>query len=159
MRVEVEVPGELVRYLVLGLVGELASVSLEIGELAVQHGAALGRTLYAESLADLRAVVMLLDRLGWSERARRGAVAVDVSLAPAVVLRALEGQRERLAERLQEIPASEGPLVRDATLARAEAITALIELAERRLRMIGVSPGSAVGEEPDWIEPGETGAS
>lgn len=156
-RVEVEVPGELVRYLVRGLVQELASVSQEIAELAEQHGARLGRKLYAEPLADFHAALMLLDGVEWSERTRRAPVAVDLSLAPAVVLRALESQRERLAERLREIPPAEGPLVRDSTLARAEAITALMQLAERRLRTIGISP-SPPAAETDWIEPGGHGA-
>jgi hypothetical protein len=151
-----EVPGDLVAPLARGLVSELAYASGEMAQLAGLHGARLGKGIFAEPLASFQAACRLLDSVGWSECARRAAVEIDMSLAPMMVLRALQGEHKNLIERLREIPESEGLLVRNATQARAEAVKALIETAERQLRRVGINIKPHDGStEAEWIDPDE----
>jgi hypothetical protein len=127
------VPADFVPVLRSGLLGEWGFAAEDLSTLALQMGSDASSRTYREALELFDASRALLDLVGWRLEHHQAEVCVDLGaseLYPAIVLRALTGERAALVAHLEEMPRRTNESLRQIVRSRIGALGDLIASAE-----------------------------
>jgi hypothetical protein len=126
------VPAGFVRYLRHGLFSEWGFVAEDISTLASACGSKATKRQFDELRQAFDAGCAYLDTIGWCDVSSQGDVEIDLGLRPMMVIKALEGEHESLADHLTEIPMDK--VNHDAVSARVEELREFVKTARKHAR-------------------------
>ena len=127
------VPAEYVANLRSGLWGEWGFAAEDLSTLALQMGSDASARTYREALELFDASRALIDLVGWRRERHEVEVCIDLGareLYPAIVIKALSGERAALVAHLEEMPRRTSESVRQVMRGRIGGLGDLIAAAE-----------------------------